>query len=174
MNREQLAIMVESALDMAKDTGGGNITSDSITWENLSGCLSKLSPQASAYIRIKYLLEGHRVAPLTLSLHSKGVALCNRFGRRVCPHKLIYTALIESIGDNICRACNGVGVISNKSCPKCEGTGRKGWSNVRKAKSLGVASGNFRRDYTPLYEAARGIFDGYEQELSRALYKSAL
>ena len=103
MKRENLSILVESALDMGKDSHGGNISAESMTWENMAGVLSKLSPQSSSYARIKYLLEYRLIDVLSRSLYKQGVGITNRFKRRVHPHKLVKTALLESIGDNICK-----------------------------------------------------------------------
>lgn len=171
MDRQIITMLSPQALDMGK-VKGGNITPETITMENVCGVLSKLSPNASRYIRLKYLLEGLHFASLAFNLNSKGVALCKRFGRRVEPQKLIETALAESIGDSICRGCNGVGYIRQEICPKCNKVGRKGWSNRKRARIMNVSSANWRRDYEPLYQAALSIFDAYESEFLDALYLS--
>ena len=172
MKRENLSILVESALDMGKDSHGGNISAESMTWENMAGVLSKLSPQASAYARIKYLLEGRLIASLSRSLYKQGVGITTRFKRRVHPHKLVKTALLESIGDHICKDCDGVGSIRLKSCMTCEGYGRKGWTNRKRAKLLGVSSSNWNRDYSLMYIEALQIFHKFEDQLGTALYLS--
>lgn len=172
MKRENLSILVESALDMGKDSHGGNISSESMTWENMAGVLSKLSPQASAYARIKYLLEGRLVDALARSLYKQGVGITNRFKRRVHPQKLVETALLESIGDNICKSCNGVGYIRQEICPKCQKIGRRGWSNVKRAQMLNVSSSNWKRDYSLMYIEALQIFHKFEDQLGTALYLS--
>lgn len=172
MNRENLCILVESALDMGKDSHGGSISADSMTWENMAGALSKLSPQASAYARIKYLLEYRLIDVLSRSLYKRGVKITKRFKRSVHPHKLVKTALLESIGDNICKDCDGVGSIRLKSCMTCEGYGRKGWTNRKRAKLLGVSSSNWNRDYSFMYTEALQIFHRFEDQISSALYAS--
>lgn len=172
MNRDNLSILVESSLDMGKDSHGGNISAESMTWENMAGALSKLSPQASAYARIKYLLEGRLIASLSRSLYKQGVGITTRFKRRVEPYKLVQVALLESIGDHICKDCDGVGSIRLKSCMTCEGYGRKGWTNRKRAKLLGVSSSNWNRDYSPMYTEALQIFYKFEDQLGNALYKS--
>ena len=152
--------------------GGGNVTSDTCTWENMAGALSKLSPQASAYARIKFLLEHRLIDVLSRSLYKQGVGITKRFKRRVNPQKLVETALLESIGDHICRDCDGVGSIRLKSCMTCEGYGRKGWTNRKRAKMLGISSSNWNRDYSPMYTEALQIFYKFEDQLSQTLYKS--
>jgi hypothetical protein len=138
----------------------------------MAGALSKLSPQASAYARIKYLLEGRLIAALARSLYKQGVGITNRFKRRVHPQKLVETALLESIRDNICKDCDGVGSIRLKSCMTCEGYGRKGWTNIKRAKMLSVSSSNWNRDYSPMYTEALQIFHRFEDQISSALYAS--
>ena len=157
---------------MGKDSHGGSLSADSMTWENMAGALSKLSPQASAYARIKYLLEGRLVDALARSLYKQGVKITKRFKRRVHPHKLVKTALLESIRDNICKDCDGVGSIRLKSCMTCEGYGRKGWTNIQRAKMLGVSSSNWNRNYSPMYTEALLIFHKFEDQLDTALYLS--
>jgi len=173
MNRQNLTILAPQALDMGKD-GGGSITSDTTTMENVAGVLAKLSDQASMYVRLKELQEYHYRLPLIASLIPDAIGLIKRFKKRnLNPQPLIETALNEAISTNICSVCNGVKFIRDKQCLACNALGVKGFTDVDRCKGMQVPTSQFKRDYAAIYEATQLIFQRYEAELSAALYKSS-
>jgi len=176
MNRQNLSMGVGGTINLCA-ISGGSVSAETATWENVCGVLAHLSDNCSRYARIKYRLEHHYRPVLVARMINDAMRILTKHGKNnIAPQALIETALDESCSDNTCKGksgCNGVGVISNKSCPRCNGTGHKGWSNRRICKGLGVGSTRYKRDYEGVYSDARALFDRFEAEISSELYKSS-
>ena len=178
---EVTKLVLPSSIRFGNAVQGGK---KKITGEDVSAALGygKLSEPASAYVRLKYCLDGTYRGRLESWVTKEKVYNYAEQENWICGvsllPKLTQVALDEALSDGVCkgrRGCGGTGVqVANGKlipCRKCDGTGRKKHSKSHRARELGMHRHTFNRTWQQRYERIFGLFVEYEHELVQALRK---
>jgi ribosomal protein L40E len=120
-----------------------------------SGLLSGLNQLEMWLAYAKYGLDDQAKNKLSefVLQYTQLLALQNNWN---CPADLLerisQLVVAEVLNDNLCRSCNGTGVLVGKSCRSCHGTGKKPVSGRFKAKQIGICQSQWLRVWSSRYE----------------------
>lgn len=134
------------------ESGGGF---GSLSQSDIAAAMRGLSSLQEALVRYYMLHDLSYFAYLRdkaiIELHKKGVQQIDF---------IMSTVIVQDLADSTCKTCNGTGLnVKKKACGHCEGSGKKGLSDRKLAKRLGLEKSTFQRKYKQVYKEVYAQFE---------------
>ena len=138
--------------------------------------LGGVDEMTSRYCRLKYVGEEGHERKLFEYVYKEIMKYGWEYKDAYFPTRLAELALREATMSDLCRKCNGKGVISTGyktiDCFSCLGSGVLRRTDKFRARFMGVSGQKWRSLWRDRFRReVLGIFDVFEYELDRALWK---
>jgi hypothetical protein len=138
---------------------GRSSSRESLSRSELAGLLSGLTGAQMDMALAKYGgdLASERQLIAHVQVWAAGVAV--REGWRIVRGRplvcnMAAIAVFEVVRPNCCGRCHGRGLLVNRSCPRCDGTGSRQLSGRDIAEAIGIEHGNYCRTWRDRYDNA--------------------
>ena len=160
-------------------------------WEDMCFALAGLDRIIARYARLKYANEMSHYTELSNYVYQEIVKIAKDQGWKHRPRwsrpndlpmdvdgffafRLAELALLENVGSDRCRRCNGRGTIhtgyKSMDCFSCEGSGILRRTEAYRAKFMGIDRMTWHRLWKYRFrQHILGIFDVFEFEISKEL-----
>lgn len=126
-------------------------------------------------VEVDYLwaVAGDLKAERALLLHTQMWAIARHWSTNDAQIILLATlAVFEAITPGKCARCRGTGIVKDKVCKVCNGSGIKYLSNRRIADALGINESTFRRVWKSRYNELLSYLHGLENIINSTIYRN--
>lgn len=147
---------------------------DKLSRSELAGLLATLGRHELNYALAKYAMsiEAERMLIAYMRVWAAGMAVENGWhvvkGRPTVVN-MAAIAVFESVRPNRCYRCEGRGIVSNKVCPVCDGSGYKALSGRKIAEAIGVDESNYRRIWRYRYNDCYSHMQAIDSSVNEVL-----
>lgn len=156
---------------------GRSSSSSELSRSELAGLLSGLTRPQMAMALAKYGcdLASERQLIAHVQVWAAGVAIRENWkivkGRPVVSN-MAAIAVFEVVRPNRCERCQGRGVLINRGCSKCDGSGYQHLSGNKIAEAIGIDAGNFCRTWRGRYEHALSYVQALDSQVNSAMRRN--
>ncbi|MGZ8933477.1 MAG: hypothetical protein ACXW04_01130 [Methylobacter sp.] len=159
------------------EQGGSGSNTDKLSRSELAGLLAGLDKASMNYALAKYALDqdAERMLIAHVRVWAAGVAVRESWqivkGRPIVSN-MAALAVFESVRPNRCCRCEGRGVVSNRVCLVCNGSGYKALSGRKVAEAISVDECSYRRLWKQRYDQIYTYVTGLDASINNSLHRS--
>jgi len=88
--------------------------------------------------------------------------------------KMSRLAVAEMVGSSRCERCNGVGIVVNKTCKCCDGSGYARLSGRKIAEAIDVSEPQWRRVWRERYEKVIRYIQDIDYEVNNRVFRNSI
>lgn len=137
----------------------------SLSVSDIAYCLSGLSPEHTAFCRVKYLHDPEPMPDLV-----KWVLENTPENKHSLPMAML--AILESVSPRDCVSCSGRGEIHHKAgkvseCDRCRGSGDLPFTTAERARLMGINFSTYRKNWADRYDNVYRRLSYVDSELIR-------
>jgi len=155
---------------------GRSSSKDKLSKGEMAGLLAGLNKEAMNLALAKYALDmdAERMLIAHVRVWSAGVTVKSWQiikGRPVVSN-MAALAVFDVVRPNRCPRCCGRGVLVNRVCSGCGGSGYKALSGRQISEAIGIDESCYRRTWKVRYEQIYRYVDRLDQDINRVLYRA--
>lgn len=156
---------------------GRSSSSSALSRSELAGLLSGLTRPQMAMALAKYGcdLASERQLIAHVQVWAAGIAI--RDGWRIVRGRPVVSnmaaiAVFEVVRPNRCERCHGRGVLINRGCSRCDGSGYRRLSGDKIAEAIGIDAGNYCRVWRGRYDNALSYVQAIDSQVNIAMRRN--
>lgn len=154
--------------------GGRSGASDQLSRSELAGLLSGLDRTAMNLALAKYAgdLGAERMLIANIRVWAAGIAVRESWKivkGRPCVANMAALAVFDVVRHNRCCRCSGRGVMSNRVCTGCNGSGYRPLTGRKLAEAIGIDEATYRKQWRVRYEYCLDYVQNIDSEVNRAV-----